>query len=201
LFLSHCDLSLSIQYVTNMTNRNRPNTTPLEDIPKKIYYSISEASEFTGVEPHVLRYWETKFSKLNPKRVGGNQRKYTRNDIELLYEIVNLLYSEGYTLDGAERKLKGGLQALRAERENEKDKEKDNKDKEKSTPIHDRDEEILPPPVVEECEDEEYDLFNLAEQEEMENEPAPVPVPVSPSTPTLASFKKELQDLLTLLND
>ena len=111
-----------------MTNRNRPNTIPLEEIPKKIYYSISEASEFTGVEPHVLRYWETKFSKLNPKRVGGNQRKYTRGDIELLYEIVNLLYSEGYTLDGAERKLKGGLQALRAERELEQEREKD-KDK------------------------------------------------------------------------
>ncbi|MBN2328780.1 MAG: MerR family transcriptional regulator [Candidatus Omnitrophica bacterium] len=103
-----------------MTNRSKPKTTPFGEIPKKIYYSISEASEFTGVEPHVLRYWETKFSKLNPKRVGGNQRKYTRNDIELLFEIVNLLYCEGYTLDGAERKLKAGLQALRAERELEK---------------------------------------------------------------------------------
>ncbi|MGC9327552.1 MAG: MerR family transcriptional regulator [Candidatus Hinthialibacter sp.] len=106
-----------------MTNRSKPKTTPFGEIPKKIYYSISEASEFTGVEPHVLRYWETKFSKLNPKRVGGNQRKYTRNDIELLYEIVNLLYCEGYTLDGAERKLKAGLQALRAERELEKQAE------------------------------------------------------------------------------
>lgn len=99
------------------TNRTKPNPKPLEEIPKKIYYSISEASEYTGVEAHVLRYWETKFSKLNPKRVGGNQRKYTRNDIDLLYEIVHLLYTEGYTLDGAEKKLKIGLQALRAERE------------------------------------------------------------------------------------
>jgi len=93
----------------------------LDAIPKKIYYSISEASDYTGVEPHVLRYWETKFSKLNPKRVGGNQRKYTRGDLELLFEIVNLLYNEGYTLDGAERKLRGGLQALRAERGAEKE--------------------------------------------------------------------------------
>jgi DNA-binding transcriptional MerR regulator len=105
-----------------MTNRIHPNTKSLEEIPKKIYYSISEASEFTGVEPHVLRYWETKFTKLNPKRVGGNQRKYTRNDIELLYEIVNLLYNEGYTLDGAEKKLRAGLQALRQERKNEQEK-------------------------------------------------------------------------------
>ncbi len=105
-----------------MTNRIHPNTKALKEIPKKIYYSISEASEFTGVEPHVLRYWETKFTKLNPKRVGGNQRKYTRNDIELLYEIVNLLYNEGYTLDGAEKKLRAGLQALRLERKNEQEK-------------------------------------------------------------------------------
>lgn len=100
-----------------MTNPSRqtPNTVDLEKIPNKIYYSISEASEYTGVEAHVLRYWETKFSKLNPKRVSGNQRKYTRNDLELLYAIVRLLYEEGYTLDGAERKLRLGLQALKAE--------------------------------------------------------------------------------------
>lgn len=105
------------------TNRSRPNPTPIEKIPNKIYYSISEASEYTGVEPHVLRYWETKFTKLNPKRVGGNQRKYTRNDIELLYEIVHLLYYEGFTLDGAERQLKIGLQALKAEREAKQNKQ------------------------------------------------------------------------------
>lgn len=191
MFLSRCEISLIIQHFMKMTNRNRPNITSLEDIPKKIYYSISEASEFTGVEPHVLRYWETKFSKLNPKRVGGNQRKYTRNDIELLYEIVNLLYFEGYTLDGAERKLKGGLQALRAERENEK--EKDNKEKEKITPATDRDEENLSPPEVGEYEEEEYNLFHLAEQEETENEKTPVP--------SLAALKKDLQDLLALLED
>lgn len=97
-------------------NRQPPEPKPLGEIPNKIFYSISEASEYTGVEPHVLRYWETKFSKLSPKRVSGNQRKYTRNDLELLYEIVRLLYMEGYTLDGAEKKLRAGLQALRAER-------------------------------------------------------------------------------------
>jgi len=77
-------------------------------IPDKIYYSISEVSKYTGVEPHVLRYWETKFSKLKPKRVGGNQRKYTKGDLELLFVIIDLLYNEGYTLDGAEKKLKEG---------------------------------------------------------------------------------------------
>ncbi len=102
-----------------INNKNKPQPKPVDEIPQKIFYSISEASEFTGVEPHVLRYWETKFSKLNPKRVGGNQRKYTRNDLDLLFEIVHLLYYDGYTLDGAERKLRMGLQALKAEREAE----------------------------------------------------------------------------------
>lgn len=100
-----------------MNNRPKPNTASLDEIPNKIYYSISEVSDYTGVEPHVLRYWETKFTRLNPKRVGGNQRKYTRNDLELLFEIVHLLYQEGYTLDGAERKLRMGIQAVRNERE------------------------------------------------------------------------------------
>ncbi len=80
----------------------------MSEIPRKIYYSISEVSEYTGVEPYVLRYWETKFTKLTPTRVGGNQRKYTRQDLELLYTIVRLLYEEGYTLEGAERKLRKG---------------------------------------------------------------------------------------------
>ncbi len=162
---------MTIQRLTIMTNRNKPHITPLLEIPKKIYYSISEASEYTGVEPHVLRYWETKFSKLNPKRVGGNQRKYTRGDIELLYEIVNLLYCEGYTLDGAERKLKGGLQALRAERELEKDRDKS------SVPAMEEAAVVIEAPVS----------------------ILPDPAPVM-AAPTLASIKHELQELLTLLD-
>jgi DNA-binding transcriptional MerR regulator len=78
------------------------------DIPDKIYYSISEVSEYTAVEPHVLRYWETKFSKLHPKRVGGNQRKYSRADLEVLFQIIDLLHEQGYTLEGAEKKLTTG---------------------------------------------------------------------------------------------
>lgn len=94
-----------------------PRSSPPPNLPNKIYYSISEVSEYTGVEPHVLRYWETKFSRLSPKRVAGNQRKYTRSDLDLLYEIIHLLHEEGYTLDGAERKLRAGVAQVRAERE------------------------------------------------------------------------------------
>ncbi len=85
------------------------------DIPDKIYYSISEVSEYTGVEPHVLRYWETKFSCLRPKRVGGNQRKYSRADLEVLFQIIDLLYEQGYTLEGAEKKLGTGASQIEVE--------------------------------------------------------------------------------------
>lgn len=91
-----------------MPSRKLATSLNEQNIPEKIYYSISEVSEYTGVEPHVLRYWETKFAKLNPKRVGGNQRKYTRNDLKLIFEIIHLLYEEGFTLDGAERKMRQG---------------------------------------------------------------------------------------------
>ena len=94
-----------------VNSRKLATSAATQEIPEKIYYSISEVSEYTGVEPHVLRYWETKFGKLNPKRVGGNQRKYTRNDLKLIFDIIHLLYQEGYTLDGAERKLRGGYTA------------------------------------------------------------------------------------------
>ena len=91
----------------------------LADIPYKIYYSISEVSQFAGVEPHVLRYWETKFTRLNPKRAGGNQRKYTRQDLELVLTIRDLLYKEKYKLDGAARKLRGGLGKFLRDQEKE----------------------------------------------------------------------------------
>ncbi len=146
-----------IHYVMAMNNRNKPQTKSLGEIPKKIFYSISEASGYTGVEPHVLRYWETKFSKLNPKRVGGNQRKYTRSDLELLYEIVNLLYNEGYTLDGAERKLRKGVQNLKQER---KAKKKETLAKEEEHPRQ----ELPPAPIEEANPPKEVDLKSIKDE-------------------------------------
>lgn len=76
------------------------------EIPDKIYYSIREVSQYTDVPPHVLRYWETKFSRLAPERAGGNQRKYTKADLEIIFEIKELLHGQGYTLSGAEKHLR-----------------------------------------------------------------------------------------------
>jgi len=72
----------------------------------KVYYSISEVSDLTGLEPHVLRYWESEFPSLRPMKNRGGNRAYRENDIKLIFLIKRLLYHEKYTIDGARRQLK-----------------------------------------------------------------------------------------------
>jgi DNA-binding transcriptional MerR regulator len=73
--------------------------------PRKLYYKIGEVCEIVGVEAYVLRYWETEFSSLRPRKSRGRQRLYRPADIELLLRIKRLLYEEGFTIAGARRKL------------------------------------------------------------------------------------------------
>ncbi len=73
---------------------------------KKLYYKIGEVCEILGVEPHVLRYWETEFSCLAPPKSKSGQRTYRPKDIELLLRIRKLLYDEGFTIAGARKQLK-----------------------------------------------------------------------------------------------
>lgn len=75
-------------------------------LPEKIYFKIGEVSEIVGVEPYVLRYWETEFDLLKPSKAPSNHRLYKKRDVELLLEIKRLLYTEGFTIDGARKKLK-----------------------------------------------------------------------------------------------
>ena len=75
-------------------------------LPEKIYFKIGEVSEIVGVEPYVLRYWETEFDLLRPSKAPSKHRLYKKRDVELLLEIKRLLYSEGVTIEGARRKLK-----------------------------------------------------------------------------------------------
>lgn len=75
------------------------------DIPKKRYFRIGEVSKLVGVEPHVIRYWETEFDNLSPTRAGSKQRLYTREDVTLLMRIERLLHVEKYTIAGAKLKL------------------------------------------------------------------------------------------------
>jgi DNA-binding transcriptional MerR regulator len=74
-------------------------------IPEKLYYKIGEVSQITGVEPYVLRYWESEFRIINPERSRSKQRLYTRKDLETILEIKRLLYEERYTIEGAKKRL------------------------------------------------------------------------------------------------
>jgi DNA-binding transcriptional MerR regulator len=78
-------------------------------LPEKIYFKIGEVSEIVGVEPYVLRYWETEFDLLRPAKAPSKHRLYKKRDVELLLDIKRLLYSEGFTIEGARRKLKETL--------------------------------------------------------------------------------------------
>lgn len=73
---------------------------------KKLYYSIREVSELTGVESHVLRFWEKDFSQLNPKRGRSGNRMYTERNIKIILAIKDLLYTQRYTIQGAIERLK-----------------------------------------------------------------------------------------------
>jgi DNA-binding transcriptional MerR regulator len=77
--------------------------------PDKLFYKIGEVSKIIGVEPYVLRYWETEFPFLSPRKSKSGQRIYTKNDIDLILQIKKLLYEEKYTIDGVRRKLSGNL--------------------------------------------------------------------------------------------
>jgi DNA-binding transcriptional MerR regulator len=75
-------------------------------LPEKIYFKIGEVSEIVGVEPYVLRYWETEFDLLKPSKAPSKHRLYKKRDVELLLDIKRLLYSEGFTIEGARKKLR-----------------------------------------------------------------------------------------------
>lgn len=73
---------------------------------KKLYYSIGEVCRLTGLEAHVLRFWENEFPQLAPRKTDGGTRKYRHEDIELIREIGRLVHEEKFTLEGARRQLR-----------------------------------------------------------------------------------------------
>jgi DNA-binding transcriptional MerR regulator len=92
--------------------------SPLE-IPDKLYFKIGEVAEIAGVEPYVLRYWESEFKEVSPVKSRSNQRLYRRKDIEIVLRIKELLYKEGFTIEGARKQIrespKGEKEANRRE--------------------------------------------------------------------------------------
>jgi DNA-binding transcriptional MerR regulator len=75
--------------------------SPEPEIPDKLFFRIGEVSQLVGVEPYVLRYWESEFKALAPKKSGTGQRMFRRKDVELLLEIKRLLYERKFTIEGA----------------------------------------------------------------------------------------------------
>jgi DNA-binding transcriptional MerR regulator len=77
----------------------------LPPIPAKRYFTIGEVSEMCGVKPHVLRYWEQEFTQLKPVKRRGNRRYYQHHEVVLIRRIRELLYEEGFTINGARLRL------------------------------------------------------------------------------------------------
>ncbi len=80
----------------------------MPQIPEKVYFRIGETAELVGVEPHVLRFWETEFPGIKPIRATSQQRLYRRQDVVTFLEIKRLLYDEQYTIAGARKRLAEG---------------------------------------------------------------------------------------------
>jgi DNA-binding transcriptional MerR regulator len=78
---------------------------PVKAIPDKLYFKIGEVCDITGIQPHVLRYWETEFPQLAPEKNRSGQRVYKRRDIEMVLRIKKLLYEEKFTIAGAKKRL------------------------------------------------------------------------------------------------
>jgi DNA-binding transcriptional MerR regulator len=74
-------------------------------IPDKMYFKIGEVSEITGLESHVLRFWESEFKNIKPRRTSTGQRMYRKNDIQLILYIKHLLHNEKFTIQGARKYL------------------------------------------------------------------------------------------------
>ncbi len=80
----------------------------IPELPDKLFFSIREVSEICGVEPHVLRYWETEFKHIKPVKKSGNRRFYRHRDVYAVLQIKHLLYHLNFTIRGAKKRLQSG---------------------------------------------------------------------------------------------
>jgi DNA-binding transcriptional MerR regulator len=165
-------------------------------IPEKIFFRIGEVCELIKVQPHVLRYWESEFPMLAPQKNRAGQRVYRRKDVEMVMRIRDLLYEEKFTIAGAKKKLQ--------------DEQRTTSSRSKITT------RSAPPPETparetasheEQLEDPDA-LLELAESSETgilpgfeTPPPSPASQPVQPQLHgTLRGLKRDLEDLLTLLD-
>ena len=104
---------------STMSSTGTPLPGEETTIPDKLYFRIGEVAHLAGVEPYVLRFWETEFPQLAPKKSGSGHRLYRRKEVEMVLEVKRLLYEKRYTIEGArlhfdQHKKKGGSAASKA---------------------------------------------------------------------------------------
>jgi DNA-binding transcriptional MerR regulator len=92
----------------------RPAKSELPPIPAKRYFTIGEVSDLCAVKPHVLRYWEQEFAQLKPVKRRGNRRYYQHHEVLLIRRIRDLLYEQGFTINGARHRLESETAEPRA---------------------------------------------------------------------------------------
>ncbi len=93
-------------------------------IPDKLYFKIGEVAKLADVPTHVLRYWESEFSAIRPKRTNSKQRLYRKKDVELILQIKSLLHGQGYTIAGARKFLESGEETVIPDQENSKENDR-----------------------------------------------------------------------------
>ena len=96
-----------------MPDPSRANSD-LPQIPAKRYFTIGEVSDLCAVKPHVLRYWEQEFAQLKPVKRRGNRRYYQHHEVLLIRRIRDLLYEQGFTINGARHRLESEVAEPRA---------------------------------------------------------------------------------------
>ncbi len=95
---------MTVSRLVQMPDELLPEGLP--QIPEKMFFRVGEASRLVGVPAYVLRFWETEFPAVAPKKSGRGHRLYRRKDVELFLQIKHLLYEKRFTIEGARRSLK-----------------------------------------------------------------------------------------------
>ncbi len=90
-----------------MSSSQRQKRSPQLRQPSRLFYRIGEVSALTGLEPYVLRYWETEFPHLRPEKRKSGQRLYTSRDLENIQQVQKLLHRDGFTIAGAKKRIRG----------------------------------------------------------------------------------------------
>jgi DNA-binding transcriptional MerR regulator len=93
----------------------------IQTIPNKFGFKIGEVAEMLGIKQYVLRYWESEFEVLKPKKARNNQRYYTKKDVENAYLIRKLLHRDRFSIEGARAAIRDLKSFVKKETKKEKD--------------------------------------------------------------------------------